>query len=67
MIASVAWALEIYSFLASPNSIIFLFIDTWNCLQGILIFILLVMRRHVLQLIKERFISLYHFTNTSLI
>lgn len=56
LVAGVAWILEIISFLTPPDTIIYLIIDIWYCLQGILIFILLVLRRPVVQLIKERFI-----------
>lgn len=50
------WVLEVVSFLVAADSPIFLLSDIWNCLQGVLIFILLIMRRRVFRLIKERFI-----------
>lgn len=57
VIAGVAWILEIVSFLLTPGNAIYLITDIWNCAQGLLIFTLLVMRRSIFQLIKERFVD----------
>lgn len=56
VIAGITWILEVVSFLVSAYSTIFFISDIWNCLQGVFIFVLLVMRRRVLQLIKERYL-----------
>lgn len=55
VIAGITWILEVIGFLMDPGSLIFYVSDVWNCLQGVFIFILLIMRRRVLRLIKERY------------
>lgn len=59
VIAGITWTLEVVSFLIAPSSTAFLFSDIWNTLQGMFIFILLVLRRRVLRLIKERFLFVH--------
>lgn len=55
VIAGITWILEIIGFLVAPDSWIFYVSDVWNCLQGVFIFIILIMRRRVLRMIKERY------------
>lgn len=52
----VTWSMEIISFLISPQSNFFLLTDICNTIQGVLIFVLFVMKRRVMRLIKKRFV-----------
>ncbi|KAH8390576.1 hypothetical protein KR215_005643, partial [Drosophila sulfurigaster] len=57
IIMGVPWTFEILSYLAQSDSIlkrIFLFFDYFNCGQGILIFILFVLKRSVLKQLSNR-------------
>lgn len=54
LVMGVAWSMEVISLMS--NSPIFLLTDICNTLQGVFIFILFVMTRRVLRLIKERFV-----------
>lgn len=46
--------MEGISYFASPGSSYFLLTDIWNCAQGVLIFVLFVLKRRILQLIRKR-------------
>lgn len=56
IVMGVNWSMEIISFLISPQSNFFLLTDICNSIQGVLIFVLFVMKRRVLRLIKKRFV-----------
>lgn len=56
VVMGISWILEVISFLVAADSLIFMAGDMWNTLQGVFIFILFIMRRRVLRLIKERFV-----------
>lgn len=59
MVMGIFWILEVISFLVAHNSLLFIVSDVWNCLQGVFIFVLFVMKRRVNRLIKERLVKLY--------
>lgn len=56
IVMGVTWSMEGISFLISKNSDFFLLTDICNTIQGVLIFVLFVMKRRVLRLIKKRFV-----------
>lgn len=56
IVMGVTWSMEGVSFLISPESNFFLLTDICNTIQGVLIFVLFVMKRRVLRLIKKRFV-----------
>lgn len=56
IVMGVTWSMEGISFLISPESDFFLLTDICNTIQGLLIFVLFVMKRRVLRLIKKRFV-----------
>lgn len=55
MLMGVTWIAEGISYFASQGSPYFLITDIWNCAQGVLIFVLFVLKRRVLKLIRKRF------------
>lgn len=56
MLMGVTWVMEGVSYFVSHDSLCFLLTDIWNCSQGIFIFILFVLKRRVLRLMKKRFV-----------
>lgn len=56
IVMGVTWSMEGISFLISPENDLFLLTDICNTSQGVLIFVLFVMKRRVLRLIKKRFV-----------
>lgn len=48
--------MEGISYFLSPESPYFMLTDMWNCAQGVMIFVLFVLKRRVLRLIKKRFV-----------
>lgn len=56
IVMGVSWSMEIVSFLISAQSNVFLLTDICNTIQGVLIFVLFVLKRRVLRLIKKRFV-----------
>lgn len=56
IVMGVTWSMEAISFLISRTSNVFLLTDTCNTIQGVLIFVLFVLKRRVLRLIKKRFV-----------
>lgn len=52
----VTWSMEPLSWAISPESKYFILTDICNTLQGVLIFVLFVLKRHVFRLIKKRFV-----------
>lgn len=54
MLMGVTWIMEGISYFASQGSPYFLITDIWNCAQGVLIFVLFVLKRRILQLIRKR-------------
>lgn len=61
IVMGVTWSMEGVSFLISPESNFFLLTDTCNTIQGVLIFVLFVMKKRVLRLIKKRFVYVSSF------
>lgn len=51
----ITWIFEAISLVAEDN-VFFLIYDIWNTLQGILIFLLFILRRRVIRLIKKRLV-----------
>lgn len=64
----VSWLIEGITYLAedpnnkNPNFIVII-MDVWNLLQGLVIFILFVIKRRVLKLLKKRFVFKRKFMN----
>ncbi|XP_055318309.1 G-protein coupled receptor Mth2-like isoform X2 [Sitodiplosis mosellana] len=54
IVMGVTWSMEGLSFLISKESYFFLLTDICNAIQGVLIFVLFVLKRRVLRLIKKR-------------
>lgn len=52
----VVWSMEVISYLIASDSPYFMLTDICNTLQGVLIFILFVLNRRVLGLVKERYV-----------
>lgn len=61
IIMGISWIMEAITYLATDANnkdlnFFVLIIDVWNFLQGLVVFILFVMKRRVLNLIKKRFV-----------
>lgn len=61
IVMGILWTMEVISFLISPEHPIFYFTDFLNTLHGVFIFILFILKRRVLILIKERFVLFRSF------
>lgn len=56
IVMGTTWSMEGISFVISEDSKFFILTDMMNSCQGILIFVLFVLKRRVLRLIKKRFV-----------
>lgn len=56
IVMGVTWSMEAISFFISAESDFFLLTDICNTIQGVLIFVLFVMKRRIFRLIKKRFV-----------
>lgn len=54
MLMGITWVMEGISYFTSQGSPYFLLTDIWNCAQGVLIFVLFVLKRRVFKLIRKR-------------
>lgn len=54
----VTWSMEAISFFISRDSMLFIIFDLCNTIQGVVIFILFVLKRRIFKLIKNRFVDL---------
>lgn len=55
IIMGVTWSMEPLSWMISPDHWLFYFTDACNCIQGVLIFFLFVMKRKIFILLRRRF------------
>ncbi|XP_031622142.1 G-protein coupled receptor Mth2-like [Contarinia nasturtii] len=65
IVMGVTWSMEGISFLISENSDFFLLTDICNTIQGVLIFVLFVLKRRVVRLIKKRWQGCFGKATTS--
>lgn len=59
IVTGVTWIAQAIWFLAN-NDAIFSLMDILNCAQGLLIFVLFVLKRRVLRLIKKKFVRIIY-------
>lgn len=58
IVMGVTWSMEVISWAIGPESNFFYLTDICNTVQGVIIFVLFVLKRHVFRLIKKRFVFL---------
>lgn len=57
LVMGIVWSMEAVSYFVASASPYFMLTDILNTLQGLFIFILFVLNRRVLNLVKQRFVS----------